>query len=111
MTPVRPVPPPSPRGVAARAWHGPLAGLLLALLAIKLAGLLADPVLRFFMGDSGSYLHTALTGWRPPDRSYTYGLLVGATAIAAGSPWVLLGLQALFGVASALALAWLLASA
>ncbi len=111
MTPVRPVPPPSPRGVAARAWHGPLAGLLLALLAIKLAGLLADPVLRFFMGDSGSYLHTALTGWRPPDRSYTYGLLVGATAIAAGSPWVLLGLQALFGVASALALAWLLARA
>jgi hypothetical protein len=83
--------------------------LLAALVAIKLAGLWADPVLRVFMGDSASYLHGALTGWRPPDRSFTYGLLVGATAVAAGSSWVLLGLQALFGVATAAALAGLLA--
>jgi hypothetical protein len=108
MTPPGPTLPASAANAGNGAWARPVAALLAALLAVKLAGLFADPVLRFFMGDSASYLHTALTGWRPPDRSFTYGWLVGATAIAAGSSWVLLGLQALFGIATALSLAGLL---
>jgi len=42
----------------------------------RLSGLLLDATPRFFLGDSGSYLETALTGWVPPDRSYLYGLLL-----------------------------------
>lgn len=109
MTPLRPTLPAPPAAAVPTRWLPAAFALLAALVAIKLGGLLADPVLRFFMGDSGSYLHTALTGWRPPDRSYTYGLLVQASALAAGSPMALLGLQALFGVVTATTLALVLA--
>lgn len=81
---------------------------LLAVLAIKLAWCAADTWVRLFQGDSGSYLHSALTGWVPADRSFLYGWMIGATAVPAGSIHVLLGLQTLFGVASAMLLyAWL----
>lgn len=81
---------------------------LLAVLAIKLGWLAADTWMRLFLGDSGSYLHSALTGWVPEDRSFLYGWMIGATAVPAGSIHVLLWLQTLFGVASAMLLyAWL----
>ena len=32
-----------------------------------------DPTPKLFMGDSWSYIWTALTGWIPGDRSYFYG--------------------------------------
>lgn len=86
-------------------------GLLAALAIVatlKLAGLAVDPVLRFFFGDSGSYFHTALTGWIPQDRSFLYGWLIGATAVKVQSAFALVAVQTLFGVASALLLyAWL----
>ena len=50
-------------------------------LAIKLLLLWLDPTPKLFMGDSGSYLHTALTGWIPDDRSYFYGYLVRWLAV------------------------------
>ena len=85
-----------------------LAATFALLAAIKLAGLVLDPSLRFFLGDSGSYLHTAITGWIPPDRSFLYGWLIGATAVPAQSAFALVTLQTLFGLASALLLyAWL----
>ena len=75
---------------------------------LKLAGLAVDPALRFFFGDSGSYFHTALTGWIPPDRSFLYGWLVSATAVKAHSATALVAVQTLFGVAGAMLLyAWL----
>jgi hypothetical protein len=75
---------------------------------IKLAGLAVDPALRFFLGDSGSYLHTALTGWIPPDRSFLYGWLIASTALEAQSAFALVALQTLFGVAGSMLLyAWL----
>ncbi len=52
------------------------AALAASVLALKLLGLVLDPQPQFFMGDSASYVHTALTGWVPPDRSYLYGVLV-----------------------------------
>lgn len=89
---------------AARTAPSPRYWLVLALLlvALKLALMLADPTQRFFLGDSESYLHSALTGWIPPDRSFLYGLFIRATAIAAGSLTGLLLAQSLCGVATAL---------
>ncbi len=81
---------------------------LAAVLSIKLAALCVDPALRFFLGDSGTYLHTAISGWIPPDRSFLYGWLIGYTAVAAQSATVLVVLQTIFGVLCALLLyAWL----
>lgn len=44
--------------------------------AMKLLLLWLDPMPKLFMGDSGAYVQTALTGWIPADRSYFYGYLV-----------------------------------
>lgn len=89
---------------AARTAPSPRYWLVLALLlvAIKLALMLADPTQRFFLGDSESYLHSALTGWIPPDRSFLYGLFIRHTAVAAGSLGGLLVAQSLCGIATAL---------
>src|SRR5262245_9591299 len=63
--------------------------------AIKLLLLWLDPRPKLFMGDSGSYVHTALTGWIPEDRSYFYGYLVRWLALWPGSFTPLLLIQAL----------------
>lgn len=95
--------PPSPMRAATGRWRMLLA-CAAAVVAIKLVGLAVDPVLRFFMGDSDTYFHTALSGWIPPDRSFLYGWLVGATAVPAGSALALLALQSAFGAMAALLL-------
>src|SRR3954447_4954082 len=62
---------------AANAWW-----LFCALvLAIKLLLLWLDPTPKLFLGDSGAYIWTALTGWIPSDRSYFYGYLVRCLAL------------------------------
>jgi hypothetical protein len=62
---------------AANAWW-----LFCALVfAIKLLLFWLDPRPKLFMGDSGAYIHTALTGWIPDDRSYFYGYLVRWLAV------------------------------
>ncbi|HJU40616.1 MAG TPA: hypothetical protein VJ724_13680 [Tahibacter sp.] len=86
-----------------RRWLA-LAGLLIAL---KLVVGLADPTVRFFLGDSESYLHSALTGWMPPDRSFVYPWLLRASAVAFASLAALVVVQSLAGVATALLTAWL----
>lgn len=86
-------------------------GLLQAavmVLGLKLVALAIDPSVRLFLGDSGTYLHTAITDWIPPDRSFLYGWLIAATAVATQSVYSLLTVQTLFGAVSALLLyAWL----
>jgi hypothetical protein len=62
---------------------------------IKLFLLLLDPRPKFFLGDSGSYILTALTGWIPSDRSYFYGYVVRYLAVWPGSFTPLLLGQAL----------------
>lgn len=92
---------------AAQARRG-LVNAFAIVVSIKLAWLVADPSLRFFLGDSGSYFHTAISGWIPPDRSFLYGWLIGATALPAQSAATLVTLQAVFGAAVAMLLyAWL----
>jgi hypothetical protein len=76
--------------------------LLLSVAVIKLGLILIDPTVRFFLGDSESYLHSALTGWIPPDRSFLYGLFVRYSAVWPGSLAGLLAAQALCGVLTAL---------
>src|SRR6476646_612877 len=49
--------------------------------AIKLLLLWLDPTPKLFLGDSGAYIWTALTGWIPSDRSYFYGYLVRWLAV------------------------------
>ena len=49
--------------------------------AVKLLLLWVDSTPKLFLGDSGSYIWTALTGWIPSDRSYFYGYLVRWVAV------------------------------
>jgi hypothetical protein len=44
--------------------------------ALKVLLFAIDPLPKFVMGDSGSYIWTALTGWIPDDRSYFYGYVI-----------------------------------
>lgn len=76
--------------------------LALVLVALKLASILVDPTQRFFLGDSESYLHSALTGWIPPDRSFLYGLFIRFSAVESGDLVGLLVAQSLCGVVTAL---------
>jgi hypothetical protein len=55
--------------------------LLLVILAIKFVFYLLDPNPKFLLGDSQSYLYTALTGWIPPDRSFTFGFILRALVV------------------------------
>lgn len=80
---------------------------LVAVLAIKLAFLLLDPDPRFFMGDSVTYLRTALDGVFPRDRSFTYGALIWLTAVLPGTLHGLVAAQAAAGAASALLVFWI----
>jgi len=82
---------------AANAWW-----LFCALvLAIKLVLLWLDPTPKLFMGDSWSYIWTALKGWIPEDRSYFYGYLVRWLALFPHSFTPLLVIQALASGATA----------
>jgi hypothetical protein len=64
-------------------------------LAIKLLLLWLDPTPKLYLGDSWSYIWTALTGWIPGDRSYFYGYLVRWLAVWPHSFTPLLVIQAL----------------
>ena len=74
-------------------------------LAIKLLLLWLDPTPKLFMGDSWSYIWTALTGWIPGDRSYFYGYLVRWLAVWPHSFTPLLVIQALASGATAIVFA------
>jgi hypothetical protein len=77
-----------------------LAYLLLAILIVKFVLLAVDSYPRFLIGDSGSYLYTAQTGWIPEDRSFTYGFLIRPLTILPHSLAPLLEFQTLLGAFS-----------
>ena len=62
---------------AANAWW-PFCVLIIA---IKLILLWLDPTPKLFIGDSWSYIRTAMIGWIPGDRSYFYGYVVRCLAL------------------------------
>ena len=74
-------------------------------LAIKLLLLWLDPTPKLFMGDSWSYIWTALAGWIPGDRSYFYGYLVRWFAVWPHSFTPLLVVQTLASGATAIVFA------
>ena len=74
-------------------------------LAIKLLLLWLDPTPKLYMGDSWSYIHTALIGSIPRDRSYFYGYLIRWLAVWPHSFTPLLVAQALASSATAIVFA------
>ena len=64
-----------------------------------------DPLPKLFMGDSGSYLWTALTGWVPPDRSFLYGYVIRWSSFWTKSLTPLLILQVFLGAATSILVA------
>ncbi|HZR06416.1 MAG TPA: hypothetical protein VFA61_11380 [Candidatus Udaeobacter sp.] len=64
-----------------------------------------DPSPQLFLGDSGSYLWTALSGWIPPDRSFLYGYVIRWSSLWTGSLTSLLILQAFLGAITAILVA------
>ena len=74
-------------------------------LAIKLLLLWMDATPKLFMGDSGAFIYTGLTGWIPGDRSYFYGYLVRWLAVWPNGFGPLLFVQALSSSATAIVFA------
>ncbi len=77
-------------------------GVLVACLIVKVGILLLDDRVRVFLGDSSTYLWSAISLDIPADRSYVYPLLIRATAGMSGSIMTLLWLQTLCGVATSM---------
>jgi len=71
-------PPVALRESSAKAPWRELGGFLLVSLLVRLCVLVLDARPRFFLGDSESYLETAVGFWLPNDRSWMYGLLINA---------------------------------
>ena len=75
-----------------------LVWVMASVVGLKLAFLVVDPHLRFFFGDSASYLHAATRGFGLPDRSSTYPLVLWLFVFPTGSLWALVLWQTLVGV-------------
>lgn len=72
-----------------------------SILVLKLALFALDPAPKLLMGDSWSYIATALSDWIPEARSYFYGYVIGSTSVWAQSLTPLLILQLLISAAVA----------
>ena len=79
----------------------------LAILVLKFVLLALDSSPKFYLGDSISYIWTALTGWIPDDRSYFYGFVIRWSALWTHSFLSLLIVQALLGCVVAIVVAWI----
>jgi hypothetical protein len=77
----------------------------------KFAVLMLDPHVRLFMGDSATYLFSAVVHTTPPDRSFIYPTLIDQSAGRSGSLMSLLLMQTVFGAITALTLYFVLRSA
>ncbi|MBA3607139.1 MAG: hypothetical protein H0W43_01295 [Chthoniobacterales bacterium] len=82
-------------------WH-----FCLSIVCLKFALFGIDPHPQMFMGDSGSYLWTAVSGWIPPDRSFLYGFIIRWVSFPTQSLDSLLVLQVFLGAATAISLAY-----
>src|SRR4029450_7671059 len=77
----------------------------LLILVLNFLLLAFDPLPKLFMGDSGSYLWTALSGWIPPDRSFLYGYVIRWSSLWTESLTSLVILQAFLGAVTAILVA------
>jgi len=91
-----------------RLFHEPDWWLFCVLiLMLKLCLFAFDPLPKLFLGDSASYLWTALTGWIPEDRSYFYGYVIRYSSLGTESLTSLLILQMLASTTTALVVVWI----
>jgi hypothetical protein len=65
----------------------------LGIVLLKLLFFAIDPLPKFIMGDSASYIQTAVTYWIPEARSYFYGYVIRWTSVGIQSLTPLLLLQ------------------
>src|SRR2546423_507154 len=65
----------------------------LSILLLKLALFAMDPTPKLFLGDSWSYIQTALSDWIPEARSYFYGYVIRWSSVWTESLTSLLVLQ------------------
>jgi hypothetical protein len=77
----------------------------LLIVSLKFFLLALDPLPKFYMGDSASYIWTALSGWIPPDRSFLYGYLIRWSSVWTESLDSLVILQVFVGAGTALVFA------
>jgi hypothetical protein len=83
--------------------------ILAAILSfIKLVIFVLDSSPQVYLGDSMSYLTTAMLGWIPPDRSFVYGYVVYALTTRSRSLSSLVAVQTVAGIATSLLTAGLL---
>src|SRR5262245_16147991 len=75
---------------------------------MKLVLFVLDSSPQIYLGDSMSYLTTAMLGWIPPDRSFVYGYVVYAVTTRSRSLSSLVAVQTVAGIATSLLTAWLL---
>jgi len=75
--------------------------IVFGIVLVKLALLIVDPEIRLFTGDSGTYLASAITHGLPPDRSFTYPMLIRVITARSDSLFSLLMLQTALGAAVA----------
>jgi hypothetical protein len=81
---------------------------LMILVIVKGSLLWVDHHPIFFMGDSASYIWTALTGWIPPDRSFVYGYFIRVVAVTTNSLLSLVIVQVCLGGVAVIVLAHIL---
>jgi Dolichyl-phosphate-mannose-protein mannosyltransferase len=77
----------------------------LLVLAFNFFLLALDPLPKLFLGDSATYLHTALKGGGPADRSFLYGYVIRWSSVWTHSLTSLLILQAFLGAITAILIA------
>ncbi len=81
---------------------------VLLILVIKLILLTVDPSPSFFLGDSVSYMGTALRSYIPLDRSFVYGFFIRTVTYHSSSLTSLVILQMLTGAMCAIIIMYLL---
>jgi hypothetical protein len=79
----------------------------LAVVAFKFLLLGLDPLPKLYLGDSISYLETAISGWMPGQRSFVYGYVIRWTSLWTGSLTWLLVLQVFLSIVIAIIAAWI----
>ena len=71
-------------------------------ICIKGVVLYIDPLPMFFLGDSQSYIATALHGWIPPDRSFVYGYIIRLISVSTHSLTLLVIFQVVLSAFAAI---------
>jgi hypothetical protein len=79
----------------------------LSIVALNFLLLALDPLPKAYLGDSGCYLWTAISGWIPPDRSFLYGYVIRWSSLGTESITSLLILQTFVGAATSIVVAFI----